>query len=148
MVWAEITLDTFLDYNINDVYENVPDVGFEDEYEKPDDITVEQYFAIIFDQIENKLNNSISMGDKTDLDLTKLIQGGKPAKARSKNFGHQTPKSLIDYLITDIKSMKKSHYGADYKPKPKMVQTGAQTGLELVEHLVKDKALQDYINQQ
>ena len=73
MVWAEITLDTFLDYNINDVYENVPDVGFEDEYEKPDDITVEQYFAIIFDQIENKLNNSISMGDKTDLDLTKLI---------------------------------------------------------------------------
>ena len=110
-----------MEYKINDVYENVPDSGFEDEYEKPVEITVEEYFSIIFDQIENKLNNSISMGDKADLDLTKLIQGGKPAKARTKDFNHQTPKSLIDYLITDIKSKKKSHYGADYKPKPKMV---------------------------
>ena len=59
MVWEQITLDAFVEYKINDVYENVPDRGFEDEYEKPAEITVEEYFSIIFDQIENKLNNSI-----------------------------------------------------------------------------------------
>ena len=49
-------MDTFIKYKINDVYENVPDGGFEDEHEKPTEITVEEYFGIIFDQIEHKLD--------------------------------------------------------------------------------------------
>ena len=48
---------------------------------------------------------------------------------------------MIDYLITDIKSKMKSHYGAGYKPAPKMINKGTETDQELIEAMIKNRAL-------
>ena len=48
---------------------------------------------------------------------------------------------MIDYLVTDIKSKMKSHYGTGYKPPPKMINKASETGQELIEVLIKNRAL-------
>ena len=145
---SNITFHDFLEHQVPNVYEKVPHSGFQSNDEKGQPITVEQYFDIIFQEIEEKLTTSVPAGDKFDLDLSKLIQYGDTVKPASKNFGDQTPPWMIDYLITNIKSTKKSAYGAGYKPAVKKVTAATQTGKDILEALLKDKSLHDFINQQ
>ena len=56
---------------------------------------------------------------------------------------------MTDYLITDIKGKIRSNYGEGYKPAPKMVNKTTETDYELLEVLIKNRALKDMIiNQQ
>ena len=62
-----------------------------------------------------------------------------------KDFNAQTPKFMIDYMITDIKKPIKSGYGDTYKPKIRMVSKGTSTDMELIEVLIKNRAIKDSI---
>ena len=73
MVWANQRLDELVKYQMDNVYEKVPEAGFEEDIEKPSDITVGDYFEILFNQVESKLKYSVPAGDKKDLDVTKLV---------------------------------------------------------------------------
>ena len=103
---SNITFHDFLEHQVPNVYEKVPHSGFQSNDEKGQPITVEQYFDIIFTEIEEKLATSVSAVDKSNLDLSKLIQHGESVKQTNKNFSEQAPSLVKENLITDAKSTK------------------------------------------
>ena len=120
LVFADQTLDELVNYKLSAVYDDVPETGFLDDHDRPNDIIVGEYFRLLFGTLEDKLQQAVPREDKKDLSITQLIWRGKPIKKRKKDFNVQTPKFMIDYLITDIKGKKASHYGKGYKPAPMM----------------------------
>ena len=53
MVWEDQSLNELVTYKLANVYADVPETGFLDEYDRPDDITAGEYFKILFKTLEN-----------------------------------------------------------------------------------------------
>ena len=51
------------------MYEDVPETGFENEADRPDDINVCEYFRLLFKSLEEKLEQAVPESQKTDLSI-------------------------------------------------------------------------------
>ena len=64
MVWENQTLDQLLEYQMSNVFDKVPPEGFKSKFDRPKDITVGDYFSIIFEQIDDKIQHAVPFSDR------------------------------------------------------------------------------------
>lgn len=58
------------------MYEDVPETGFENEADRPDDINVCEYFRLLFKSLEEKLEQAVPREEKKVLSIKKLVWRG------------------------------------------------------------------------
>jgi len=77
LVFADQTLDELVNYKLSAVYDDVPETGFLDDHDRPNDIIVGEYFRLLFRTLEDKLQQAVPREDKKDLSIKNVVWKGR-----------------------------------------------------------------------